>query len=357
MPGECDTASVGGVIEWGAFVIPVKRASLMRILVTGGTGFLGRHLVRVLLGQGHEVRVLGRNAKASAELQASGAAVVRAELTDAAAVCAACAGIDAVFHVAALSAPWGPRASFHAVNVDGTAHVLAGCLAENVRRLIHVSSPSVVFDGHDHHLGTESAPYPARFLCAYSETKKLAEVLVREAGQRGLATTIIRPKAIFGPGDTTLLPRLLKAARQGRLPQIGDGTNCIDLTYVDNVVHALVLALHAPTASGQTYTITNGEHVRLWDLIRQVLERLGIATTLKPLPYRLVYTMAMLMELRAKLFGGEPLLTRYTTAILGRTQTYDISAARRDLGYEPIVSIAEGVERSLVDLQERAEHG
>jgi nucleoside-diphosphate-sugar epimerase len=200
-------------------------------------------------------------------------------------------------------------------------------------------------------LGNERAPYPRRFLCHYAESKKLAEDLVKAAHDNGLPTIILRPKAIFGPGDRALLPRLLDVARQGRLPQIGAGSNHVDLTYVDNVVHAMLLALHAPVAIGNLYTITNGEHVPLWALIRQVLQRVGINTQLRRLPYRLVYAMALLMELRAKLLGGEPLLTRYTTAILARTQTYDISAARRDLGYEPIVSIAEGVERSLAHLQ------
>jgi nucleoside-diphosphate-sugar epimerase len=179
---------------------------------------------------------------------------------------------------------------------------------------------------------------------------------VLDAHRRGLPATIVRPKAIFGPGDQTLLPRLLEVARRGRLPQIGDGTNCVDLTYVDNVVHALMLALDAP-ATGKIYTITNGEHPRLWDVVRHVLDRLGVNVPLRRLPYRLVYLMATFMELRARLFGGEPLLTRYTTAILARTQTYDITAARRDLGYEPIVTVADGIERSLQALASDASEG
>ena len=142
------------------------------------------------------------------------------------------------------------------------------------------------------------------------------------------------------------MPRLLAAARKGRLPQVGDGRNLVDLTYVDNVIHALVLALTAGAAVGKTYTITNGEHVSLWDLIKTVLRRLGITRTCGGC--RIVWVrVAGLMELRATLFGGEPMLTRYTAAILARMQTYNIEAARRDLGYEPVVSVAEGVERTL----------
>ncbi len=322
----------------------------MRILVTGGTGFLGRHVVRTLRSKGYGVRVLGRNVNACAELQASGIDVVRADLADIPALLAACAGIDAVFHVAALSAPWGRRDDFYSANVVGTANLLAACKANRVARFIHISSPSVIFDGSDHVLVTEAAPYSPRFMCHYSETKKIAEELVQEAHRDGMATTILRPKAIFGPGDTALLPRLLNVARQGRLPQIGDGTNCVDLTFVDNVVHAMLLALHAPAAIGKIYTITNGEHPRLWEVVRRVLDHFGINVSLRRVPYRLAYLLAMGMEMRATVFGGEPLLTRYTTAILARTQTYDISAARRDLGYEPIVSLEMGIERTLESL-------
>ena len=275
---------------------------------------------------------------------------MRTDLRDRDAVIAACAGVDAVCHVGALSAPWGRAADFHAINVGGTEHVLAGCRAHGVGRMVYVSSPSVVFDGTDHRDLTEDAPYPRRLTSVYSLTKKLGEDRVRAAAAAGLATVTLRPKAVFGPGDTSLLPRLLAAARKGRLPQIGDGRNLVDVTYVDNVVHALLLALTAGAAVGRTYTITNGEHVPLWDLIKTVLRRLGVNANLRRLPYRVVYALAGLMELRATLFGGEPLLTRYTAAILAKTQTYNIDAARRDLGYEPVVSVAEGVERTLVDL-------
>jgi len=252
-----------------------------------------------------------------------------------------------VHHVGALSAPWGRAADFYAVNVGGTANVVAGCRRHGVSRLVFVSSPSVVFDGRDQTNVTEAAPYPARHLAVYSHSKKLAEDLVNAAGRTGLATVILRPKALFGPGDTSLLPRVLELARAGRLPQIGDGKNLVDLTYVGNVVHALRLAAESPRAPGNTYHITNGEHVALWDLIRHVLKWFGLGTQLRCLPYPLAYSLAAALELRARCLGGEPKLTRYTAAILGRTQTYDISAARRDLDYAPPVAVAAGVARTL----------
>lgn len=321
----------------------------MKILVTGGTGFLGRHLARALLADAHHVRLLGRHFEHTSSLLAAGATPVNADLRDRAGVNAACAGIDVVYHVGALSAPWGRRSDFYEINVGGTETVLAACREHGVKRLIYVSSPSVVFDGRDQCNVTDDVPYPRRFTSVYSLTKKLGEDLVNAATE--LETVILRPKAIFGPGDQALLPRLISAARQKRLPQIGDGHNLVDLTYVENVVHALLLALNASAAVGKTYTITNNEHVPLWDVIRAVLRRLDLPTSLRQVPLPLALAIASLMETRAALTGKEPLLTRYSVTILARTQTYDISAARRDLGYTPCVSITNGIERTLESLE------
>jgi nucleoside-diphosphate-sugar epimerase len=273
---------------------------------------------------------------------------VEADLRDHAAVMRACIGVDAVCHAGALSSPWGKRRDFVAINVGGTRSVIAGCRAAGVRRLVYVSSPSVVFDGRDHYDVTESVAYPRRFASVYSETKKLGEDLVREA--TGLETVIVRPKALFGPGDRALLPRIVSAARAGRLPQIGNGRNLVDLTYVENVADALLLALEAPVAAGNTYTITNDEHVPLWPAIRAILQRLQIPYAPRRVPLGVALLAAWSMELRARITGHEPLLTRYTAAILARTQTYDIAAARRDLGYVPRVSIVDGIERTLAGL-------
>jgi nucleoside-diphosphate-sugar epimerase len=323
----------------------------MRILVTGGTGFLGQHLARALLQDGHAVSILGRKLDAVGPLLAAGAVGVVADLRDREQIKAACRDMDAVYHAGALSAPWGNAADFHAINVGGTSAVVAGCRIHNVRRLIYVSSPSVVFDGRDQHEVTEAMPYPRHFASVYSLTKKLGEDIVFDAATFGLETVILRPKAIFGPGDSSLLPRLIAAARQGRLPQIGDGRNQVDLTYVENVVYALRLALTAPAAVGNVYTITNDEHVPLWEAIRLVLQRLGLPTRLRRVSLRAVLLAAGIMEMRAAMTGQEPLLTRYSAAILGRTQTYDIRAAKHDLGYTPLLSVADGIERTLAALK------
>jgi 2-alkyl-3-oxoalkanoate reductase len=328
------------------------------ILLTGATGFLGGVLARRLLQHSVPVRVLVRAPERAAPLRALGAEQCIGDVRDPAAVLAAASGATHVVHCAALSAPWGRRSDFVDVNVGGTTNVVAACLAQRVRRLVHVSSPSVTFDGSDQCDLTEAAPYPARFVSTYSWTKKLAEDVVRDAAREGLDATILRPKAIFGPGDTTLVPRLLTAARQGRLRQIGDGANRVDLTYVDNVAAAIERALDAPAAAGRTYTVTNGEHPALWEVLRLLLDGCDTgpspARALPRVSVRGALAAAALMEARARLLGGEPALTRYAVLILARTQTYDIAAARRDLGYAPEVSLAEGIERTIAALASRA---
>jgi len=325
----------------------------MKILVTGGTGFLGGWTTKALLARGDFVRILGRNREIGNRLAQEGAEFVPADLRDPKAVLTACAGVEAVFHIGALSAPWGMRRDFEEINVGGTANMIAGCRAQGVRRLVYISSPSVVFDGRDQTSLTESASYPRRFVSVYSETKKRGEDLVNAARQE-METVILRPKAIFGPGDTSLLPRLVTAAKQGRLPQIGRGENRVDMTYVENVVEAMLPALEAPRAVGQTYTITNGESPRLWEVIRKVLGRLGCNPRLRRIPLPVAYTAAALMECRAAITHREPLLTRYTVLILARTQTYDIRAAQSDLGYVPRISLVEGMERTVTAFAQAA---
>jgi nucleoside-diphosphate-sugar epimerase len=255
-----------------------------------------------------------------------------------------------VQHVGALSSPWGPKAEFYATNVGGTQAVLEGCQRYGVRRLIYVSSPSVVFDGQDQHNLTETAPYPATCVSVYSHTKKLGEDLVN-AARGDLETVILRPKAIFGPGDRALLPRMLATARTGRLPMIGDGRNLVDLTYVENVVEAMRLAMTADAAVGKTYHITNDEHALLWRLVRRILQELKLPPPRLRISLPAALAAAGAMERVARVTGREPTLTRYSALILARTQTYNIAAAKRDLGYHPPISLEEGIELTLSALR------
>lgn len=327
--------------------MPISNNRRPTILVTGATGFLGGALTRTLLLHGYRVRALGRNPHRHAQLQALGADTRWVDLRNRSAVQNACVGVDAVVHAGALSSLWGRARDFHAINVEGTRHVVDGCVAHRIRRLVHISSPSVVFDGRDQSNATEDVAYPRRFTSVYAATKKRAEDVVRAAARQGLETVTLRPKAMFGPGDTALLPRLIRAAAAGRLAQIGNGENRVDLTYVENVVHAILLSLESPSAPGRTYTITNAEHPKLWDVVRRVLAHQRMNRTLRTVPIPLALVAASLLEARARFDGREPALTRYSVLVLARTQTYDISAARRDLGYEPIIGVDDGLERSL----------
>ena len=322
--------------------------SSTKVLITGGTGFLGQHVARALLARGDSVWLMGRNFTAVQDLLAAGAHAIQVDLRDRQAAMEACEGMEAVCHAAALSAPWGPRSEFFAANVGGTAVIIEGCRQHKVNRLVYISSPSVVFNGLDQFALTETAPFPKRFVSVYSLTKKMGEDLVNAASD--ISSVILRPKAIFGEGDRALLPRLIAAARAGRLPQIGDGKNLVDLTYVGNVAQAVLLALEAPAAVGHTYHITNDEHIPLWETIRMILERLGLNNRLRRISLKTAYAAAGLMEMSAALAGREPLLTRYTVSILARTQTYDISAAKRDLGYIPAIRVKDAVERTLASL-------
>ncbi len=320
----------------------------MKVLVTGGTGFLGRYIARALLQRGDEVSILGRNFAAVPDLLAQGARPLKVDLRDSPTVQQACVGMDAVCHSGALSAPWGKRADFFAINASGTQTIIEGCRHHRVQRLVYISSPSVLFDGRDQHNLTEAAPYPNRFTSTYALTKKLGEDFVRAATD--VPSVILRPKALFGPGDQALLPRLIAAARAGRLPQIGDGRNRVDITYVENAADAAVLALTAPAAVGKTYLITNGEHALLWEVINQVLQHLHIPAPTRVLPVGLAWSVALLMEAVAAVTRHEPRLTRYSVLLLARTQTYAITAAHRDLDYHPRYALAEGIEKTLATL-------
>jgi nucleoside-diphosphate-sugar epimerase len=327
----------------------------MEILITGGTGFLGEHLARALLGRGHRVRILGRDFTRVSGLLDAGAQPVRADLRDFAAVVAACDGVDAVYHLGALTAAWGSAQDFHAINVGGTAAVLEGCRRHGAKRLIYVSSPSVLANGRDQRDLRADTPYPRKHISPYALTKRQGEDLVNDA-PRGVATVIVRPGPMFGPGDRGLLPRLIAAARARRLVRVG-GKNLVELTYVENVAEALAQALDARAAARKTYHISNGEPVVFWDTLRDALTSLGIRPRLLRVPVAPVLAAARALELRADRSGKAPPFTRTSIQTIGRTQTLDIAAARRDLGYAPRYSVAEGMRRTLLALGAQDSHG
>ena len=331
----------------------------MRVLVTGGGGFLGRYVVEQLVARGDQVRTLARGRYP--ELEALGVEAVQGDLRDEQAALAACAGMDAVFHVASKTGVWGDRREFQDINVTGTAHILGGCLRHGVSRLIYTSSPSVVWSPGEHLGVDESAPYPDRFNCIYPETKAMAERMVLAAnGTKGLLTVSLRPHLIWGPRDTQLIPRILDRARSGSLMQVGDGTNRVDFCYVENAADAHLLAADRLTAgspvAGRAYFISQGEPVNLWDWINGLLEKLGVAPVRRSISYGAAWALGAMLE---GLYGAlkktdEPRMTRFLAHQLAKSHYFDITAARRDLRYAPRIGADEGLERLVASLTQAA---
>ena len=321
----------------------------MKALVTGGGGFLGAALVRALLARGDAVRILARGDYP--ELRALGAETVRGDVCDAAAVAAACEGVEVVFHTAALAGGWGDPRRFEAINVGGTENVIAGCRAAGVPHLVHTSTPSVVHTGGAIEGGDESLPYATRFTAHYPRTKAEAEKRVRAASGGALATVSIRPHFIWGPGDRHLLPRLLDRAKSGRLRRVGSGDPLTDTINVHNCGHAHRLAADRRRAGkaigGRAYFVSDGPPVGLWTMANRMLAAAGAGPIPGSVPASLAWGVGALLEGWHALTGNErePLMTRFGASELSHAQWFRIDAARADLGYEPIVDREEGLRR------------
>jgi nucleoside-diphosphate-sugar epimerase len=321
----------------------------MKALVTGGGGFLGGAVVRKLQARGDAVRSFTRSAYPW--LAEIGVEQVQGDLTDLAAVTRAAEGCDVVIHVAAKAGVWGRYADYVATNVTGTENVIAACRAAGVRRLVHTSTPSVVHAGGDIEGGDESLPYAAHFEAYYPETKAVAERAVLAANGPDLATVTLRPHLIWGPGDPHLIPRILARARAGKLRRVGTRPVRVDVTYVDNAADAHVLAadeLHVGSpVAGKAYFVSNGEPVELWWFLNRVLADAGLPPVTRSVPVWLARAAGRTAEALHLLFGlaGEPAMTAFVANQMSTSHWYDIAAARRDLGYEPRVSVEEGLRR------------
>lgn len=319
-----------------------------KVLVTGGGGFLGGAIVRLLAERGTRVRTFSR--RTYPELDALGAEQVEGDLADIEAVSGACEGIELVFHTAARPGVWGRYADFYDANTAGTLNVLAACRRNGVGRLVHTSSPSVVFDGSDQEGVDESAPYPAEFHAHYPHTKAMAEKAVVEAARAAAVRAVaLRPHLIWGPGDRHLVPRILK--RAGSLRRIGTGENRVDTIYIDNAAEAHLLAAEAlrdrPEISGRVYFISQDEPVPLWDMVDAILAAGGLPPvrgTMSPGTARRIGAALEWVHQTFRL-PGEPRLTRFVVDELSTAHWFDIGAARRDLGYAPRVSTEEGLRR------------
>ena len=320
-----------------------------RVLVTGGGGFVGLALVRGLRERGIATSVVGRHRYPAAE--ELGARCLVGDIRDQEFMTQAVADHDTVFHVAAKAGIWGSYADYYAVNVIGTENVLAACRRQGVRALVHTSTPSVVFAGRDIEGGDETLPYSSRPLCPYAATKIIAEQKVLAANSETLRTTALRPHLVWGPGDTQIIPRLLERGRQGRLRIVGRGVNRVDISYIDNVADAHVLAaenLAGPgTAAGQAFFISQGEPVVLWQWINALFARTGVRQVSRRVSLRRSARAGWMLEgiYRLLHLEGEPPMTRFLAEQLALSHWFSLAKARNLLGYRPQVSTPQGVDR------------
>lgn len=327
----------------------------MKALVTGGGGFLGSALVKRLVERGDTVRVLARGDYP--ELRGLGVETHRGDIRDLASTTAACEGIDVVFHTAAKAGGWGDPAEFEAINVTGTENVIAACRAAKVKALVYTSSPSVIHAHDDIEGGTESLPYPAHYLAHYPRTKALGEQRARAANDATLKTVSLRPHFIWGPGDRHLLPRLLSRANAGRLRQVGTRDPKTDSIYIDNCVDAHLLAaqklIDGSSLSSTVYFISDDEPLGVWSLANRMLAAAKAPKVGKPISAKVAYALGAILEAIHFVFRlkSEPLMTRFAASELSTAQWFDISAAKRDLGYSAKVSVDEGFRRLEASLR------
>ncbi|WP_413991728.1 NAD-dependent epimerase/dehydratase family protein [Labrys okinawensis] len=316
----------------------------MKIAITGATGFAGRNLVHAAAERGHAVVATARGITGPGDFQGQ-ARFLRADLGDETVLQAAFKGCDAVIHLAALSAPWGRTYDFERVNVAGTRHVVRAAEAAGIGRLVHVSSSSVYFAFEDRLDLSEDTTLPPP-VNAYAASKRASE---EEARRFGGPVFIARPRAIFGPGDTQLLPRFLAAARRGPLPLLRDGRAMTDLTFVDTHSHALLAMAEAPAELAGTYNVSQGEPVVVRDMVERLLGGLGVDVRWCSLPAPLVFAGAHLLEVLFRLdpWRREPPVTAYGLGLLSYSLTLNLLQVRQKLDWRPPIGLDEALERTI----------
>jgi nucleoside-diphosphate-sugar epimerase len=331
---------MGAALHLGPFRRKLARVS--NVFVTGGSGFVGGALVSRLVGDGHSVRALARTEKKASELEQIGALAVPGDLDDLDALRAGAAGCDLVFHSAALVSDWAPKQAFEHVNVTGTGNVLAACAAAGAGRLVHLSSESVLLSGRPLRNADESWPLQPRSRNLYAGSKARAELLVRAA--TGLETVIVRPVIVWGTGDRTIRPGFAAAVREGRFVWVDGGRHLTSTTHVDNAVHGILLAAERGR-TGEAYSISDGEPIAFREFLTPLLATAGVTPPERSIPLGLARAVAAAGEAawRTLRLRGRPPLTRTATWLVGIDRTIDIGKARRELGYEPVRTRADGL--------------
>ena len=332
----------------------------MKVLITGGAGFLGSSLALKLLDLGYEVTILGRQSYPKFEKIFS---CIKANIQDLYTITKSIEGQEIVFHTASTPGIWGDYNDYYDTDVQGTKNVILACQKNKVKKLIYTSSPSVIFGQNDLEGVDEKSPYPDEYLCHYSKTKAIAEKMVVDAnGLEGLATVCIRPHLIWGPGDPHLLPRIVKRAKDKKLIRVGEGTNLVDMIYIDNAVEAHIKVLEKleinSRVAGKCYFVSDDKPILLWDWIELVLSELNLPGITKKVSFKYAFFLGRMLELFYKVFciKKEPLMTKFLATQLAKSHYFDITQSKKDFDYKPIVTNEEGIKRLVKDYFSRQEY-
>ena len=326
----------------------------MKILVTGGLGFVGYPLVKNLIAEGHEVHALGRTINPPKEKILSGLFYHSFDLSKQKLSDSWFKGTDTVFHTAAKAGIGGNYNSFKMANLTATELLIEACKQNGVKQFIYTSTPSVAFSTNPIRGGNESLPYSKELFSPYASTKALAEQVVLLAhNPSGMRTIALRPHLIWGKGDPHLLPRVISRHRNGKLKIVGDGSNSVDLTHIENVVHAHLQALLSmqlnPNLGGQAYFIGQNEPVVLWDWLNEIFSELGMSSINKTISYKSAFHVGHVLEKIWSLLGieSDPPMTRFVACQLAHDHWFSCSAAEKDLGYRPVINMKEAMEKTL----------
>ena len=312
--------------------------------VTGGSGFIGGRLIERLVSEGATVRALARSDDSERKVAVLGAEPVRGDLADTAAIAAGAAGCEFAFHLAAHLGEWGEIEEFERHNVEGTRNVLAGCAEAGVRRFVHCGTEAALMAGEPLVNVDETAPLRPDSPAPYPATKAKAEQAVRDSNREGFETVALRPRFVWGRGDTTLLPEMVATVEAGKWAWVGGGTNITDTAHVDNVVEGLLLAAERGRP-GEAYFVTDGEPVVFREFITAMLLTQGVEPPGRSLPGWTAAPLARVSETAWRLLplGGEPPMNRFRSWILTQECTIDISKARQELGYKPVIGREDGL--------------
>ena len=319
---------------------------MTKICITGATGFLGGYLVELFKKKDFEVVAFGRNELAGRRLCETHVSFVKGNLENEDHVLNAIQGCDYVVHAGALSSAWGPYEDFYHANVLGTLNVLKACTSQGVKRLVFISSPSI-YTEKKHCLNIKEEDVDrANHLTSYIQTKLMAEKVIGQWSQGDFEKVIIRPRGLFGIGDTSVIPRLMRANEKRGLPLFNDGLNLVDVTCVENVAHSIYLAVRVKGIDGGIYNITNGQAMTFKSIMEKFLASINEEAKFIPVKFGQLYWLVAVMETLYKCLSikQEPVFTKYTLMTLGFSQTLNIDKARTELGYEPIMTIEEGIE-------------